>query len=271
MLYTETMRISPYKLVVTDIDGTLVPYRSGRGSLAEIDAFIPDSAKDAIAKLQHAGITVAGITGRTYDQSRDLLSSLGIKGPCVFAGGATVRNLPDGEILYEASLDPAAVESACGTLRSVLGEDHNLELAPAASSNTLYNSIWTYVPDDRLQDVLTALKEIDNIYYVANPRIHTNQYGLVILRKGIDKGSGVRHLMSLLDLSRENVVCVGDGTNDVPMFEECGLAIAMGNSEEILKQSAHHIVSHIDSDGFAEAAELIMERIASAIVQAQDS
>jgi|GEM_PF-5626610 len=55
------MPISSYKLVDTDIDGTLVPYRIGRKSLAEIDAFIPDSAKAAIQKLHRAWVAVAGI------------------------------------------------------------------------------------------------------------------------------------------------------------------------------------------------------------------
>ena len=60
-------------------------------------------------------------------------------------------------------------------------------------------------------------------------------------------------------MGREDVACIGDGANDVPMFEACGLSIAMGNSEEILMQSADHIVSSIDQGGFAEAADYILQ------------
>ena len=253
------MHGSPYKLVVTDIDGTLVRYRTATETLADVDTFMPESTRNAIGDLQSAGIVVAGITGRTYDQSRDLLVSLGMTGPCVFAGGASVRNLPDGEVLYEASLDPHTVEIVCGSLRRVLGENHILELAESASDSTKYNSVWTYVDSARLKEVLAELATIADIYFVAIPRKHTNQSGLVIRRGGIDKGSGVRHLLSLLNMRRENVACIGDGANDVPMFEACGLSIAMGNSEEILKQSADHIVSSIDQDGFAEAADYILQ------------
>jgi 5-amino-6-(5-phospho-D-ribitylamino)uracil phosphatase len=262
------MTHSPYKLVVTDIDGTLVPYRTGGGNLAEIDTYIPNSAKEAIAKLQQAGVIVAGITGRTYDQSKDLLISLGINGPCVFAGGAAVRSLPSGEILYEASLDSITVENVCMRLRNVLGKDHLLELAPSASNSALYNSVWTYVPNDLLQKAYAALDELDDIYYVANPRIHANVSGLVVLRSGINKGSGVRHLMSLLGVERVNVACIGDGANDAPMFEECQLGIAMGNSEDILKRSADYIVSDIDNNGFAEAAEYILKHTAAPTLHA---
>lgn len=250
----------PYKLVVTDIDGTLVRYHTGSESLADVDAFIPESAKKAIGHLQSAGIRVAGITGRTYDQSRDLLVSLGMTGPCVFAGGAAVRNLPDGEVLYEASLDTHTVDVVCSSLRRMLGENHTLELAPSASDAAKYNSVWTYVDNTHLEEVLTELATIKGIYFVANPRKHTDQSGLVVLQGGIDKGSGVRHLLSLLSMEHEDVACIGDGANDVPMFEACGLSIAMGNSEEILKQSADHIVSSIEQDGFAEAVDYILQQ-----------
>jgi hydroxymethylpyrimidine pyrophosphatase-like HAD family hydrolase len=43
------------------------------------------------------------------------------------------------------------------------------------------------------------------------------------------------------------------------MFAECGLGIAMGNGEDILKQQADHIVADITEDGFAEAAEYILQ------------
>jgi hydroxymethylpyrimidine pyrophosphatase-like HAD family hydrolase len=45
------------------------------------------------------------------------------------------------------------------------------------------------------------------------------------------------------------------------MFAECGLGIAMGNGEDILKQQADHIVADIAEDGFAEAAEYILRTV----------
>ena len=253
------MSLSPYKLVVTDIDGTLVNHHRTTETLADVDAFMPASARKAIDRLQSANIPVAGVTGRTYDQSRDLLVSLGMTGPCVFAGGAAVRNLPDGEILYEASLDTQTVELVCETLRRILGKQHILELAPSASDSTKFNSVWTYVDNTRLDEVLAELAAIPNIYFVANPRKHTDQSGLVVLRGDVDKGSGVRHLLSLLNVQREEVACIGDGANDVPMLEACGLGIAMGNGEEILKKSADLVVSDINQDGFAEAVDYILQ------------
>lgn len=255
------MQAPRYTTLITDIDGTLVAHRADLHSLAEADAFIPASTVDAIKRLQSAGVNVASITGRTYDQSRELLVSLGITGPCVFAGGAAVRNLPDGEILYEASMEPPIVKMVCESLRDILGKDHALELAPSASNPSRHNSIWTYVDDDRLDEVMMMLATVDGIYYAATPRKHTGKSGLVVLHGDVSKASGVRHLLSLLGLDREEVACIGDGLNDIPMFEECGLRIAMGNSDEALKKHADHVVADIAQDGFAEGANYILQAV----------
>jgi hydroxymethylpyrimidine pyrophosphatase-like HAD family hydrolase len=249
-----------YKAVITDIDGTLVQYQPSLSNIAEIDALIPESAITAISRLHAAGIAVAAVTGRTYDQSRDLLIKLGISGPCVFAGGATIRDIPSGEILHEASLNPETLRVVCDTLYEALGKDHYLDLAPSVSDNSRFNSVWAIIHKDHTDKVLSKLSVIDNIYHVVNEGAgQADEVGLLVLSGGADKGSGTRSLLSLLGTTRENTACVGDGANDVLMFQECGLSIAMGNGEEVLKQSADHIVSSIDQDGFAEAADYILQ------------
>jgi hydroxymethylpyrimidine pyrophosphatase-like HAD family hydrolase len=249
-----------YKAVITDIDGTLVQYQPSLTNMAEIDALIPESAVRAVTRLHLAGLAVAAVTGRTYEQSRDVLTSLGITGPCVFAGGAAVRDIPSGEILYEASLEPETLTTVCDLLRDVLGGNHRLDLAPSASDASRYNSIWTIVDSARIAEVIDRLSRIDGIYHVVNEGAgQANEVGLLVLQGGVDKGSGTKHLLSLLNVNRDDAVCIGDGANDVLMFAECGLGIAMGNGEDILKQQADHIVADITDDGFAEAAEYILQ------------
>lgn len=260
MLYTTFMSKPHYEAVITDIDGTLVRYQPSLSNMAEIDALIPKSAVKAISRLHLAGVAVAAVTGRTYDQSRELLIKLGISGPCVFAGGATIRDIPSGEILHEASLTPETLRVVCDTLYEALGKDHYLDLAPSASDDSNFNSVWAIIHKDRISEALDKLSAIDNIYHVVNEGAgQADEVGLLVLSGGIDKGSGTRSLLSLLGTTRDNTACVGDGANDVLMFQECGLSIAMGNGEEILKQSADHVVSSIDEDGFAEAADYILQ------------
>jgi hydroxymethylpyrimidine pyrophosphatase-like HAD family hydrolase len=48
---------------------------------------------------------------------------------------------------------------------------------------------------------------------------------------------------------------IGDGGNDVTMFEQAGLSIAMGNAQPAVKAEAHFVTTSNSEDGFAAAVE----------------
>lgn len=58
---------------------------------------------------------------------------------------------------------------------------------------------------------------------------------------GFSKGTMLRELKSLLNLQTDEVMCVGDGANDIAMFREAGLKIAFC-ANEILKKEATHCI-----------------------------
>jgi hypothetical protein len=248
-----------YKALIADIDGTLVQYRPSLSNLAQADALIRQSTIDAVSQLHNSGLKVVAMTGRTFEQSKDILASLGIEGPCAFAGGATIRLIPTGEIIYEASLEPQVVNKVCDVLFAILGNNYPIERAPAQKNIGLFNSLWVIVDKQKLAEINHQLTSIDEIYFVVNDGAgDDSQSGVLVLHKSASKGSATKKLQSLLTVSKQETSCVGDGANDVPMFNECGLAIAMGNGEEILKKSADFIVSNIEDDGFSEAVNYIL-------------
>ncbi|MDN5275872.1 MAG: hydrolase [Candidatus Saccharibacteria bacterium] len=247
------------KAVVSDIDGTLVQYCPDLSGLDEADALIAASTIDAISRLHQNGLIVAGVTGRTYEQSRDVLTRLGITGPCVFAGGATIRDLPSGEILYEASLAPHTLIAVKAILLEILGDDYPLDIAPSAKDPNSYNSVWAIVERTKIAIIAEQLAALNDIYHVVNDGAgKQDEVGLLVLQAGVDKGSATKRLLSLLALEKTEVACIGDGANDVLMFEQCGVTFAMGNGEQSLKDQANYIVSDIDKDGFAEAVDIIL-------------
>lgn len=52
-----------------------------------------------------------------------------------------------------------------------------------------------------------------------------------ITPNGIDKKAGITYLGQLLDIPAEEMVAVGDGVNDYPMFEYAGLAAGVNVKE----------------------------------------
>ena len=59
---------------------------------------------------------------------------------------------------------------------------------------------------------------------------------LEITAKGANKGGMVRHLAQLLHIRRENVCCVGDHANDIPMLEFAGMPFAPANAIESVRR-----------------------------------
>ena len=59
---------------------------------------------------------------------------------------------------------------------------------------------------------------------------------LEITAKGANKGGMVRRLAQLLHIRRENVCCVGDHANDIPMLEFAGMSFAPANAIESVRR-----------------------------------
>ena len=71
----------------------------------------------------------------------------------------------------------------------------------------------------------------------------------------IDKGSAVRYLAELFKSSTRRFIAIGDSYNDIPMLSECGLAIAMGNAPNEVKDSSDLIAPNVEKHGLKTAIE----------------
>ena len=67
------------------------------------------------------------------------------------------------------------------------------------------------------------------------------------------KGLGIRKLLEYLKISSNETIGIGDGINDLPMFENVGYRIAMGNAFDEVKIVADMVTDDNNSDGVANA------------------
>jgi hydroxymethylpyrimidine pyrophosphatase-like HAD family hydrolase len=54
------------------------------------------------------------------------------------------------------------------------------------------------------------------------------------------------------------VATIGDGENDIAMFEQAGLSIAMGNAGPNVRAKADLVTASCNDDGFAKAMERLL-------------
>ena len=56
-------------------------------------------------------------------------------------------------------------------------------------------------------------------------------------------------------INKEEVIAFGDSLNDLPMFEEAGISVAMENGDLLVKEKADYVTSSNAEDGIAKAIE----------------
>lgn len=104
------------------------------------------------------------------------------------------------------------------------------------------------------QDVRSALEKYPDLR-AAYTGIYVEVYS-----KDASKGRALAELARHLNIRKEEIACIGDGENDLSMFEAAGLRIAMGNAVEDLKKQADHVTDSNARDGAAKAVEWILKR-----------
>lgn len=254
-------------LVVSDVDGTLVTD----------DKRLTPAAIAAVRRLGAAGIGFTLASSRPPIGLRPLAEALDLRLPLGTFNGSTVCT-PDLRPISER-LIPEAVARAAATRLDAAGIDvwvfadgaWNLRNPEAPYTDLERRTLQTephVVPDlsallgraakivgvsrdhaglARLEEALAA--ELDG-----RAAVHCSQpYYLDVTPPGIDKGSFVADLGRQLGIPRERIATLGDAANDVALFRESGLSIAMGNAAPAVQRAASAVTADNNEDGFARA------------------
>ncbi len=78
-------------------------------------------------------------------------------------------------------------------------------------------------------------------------------YYTEIAKKNTNKWTAIEYLLKKLNISKEEVMAIGDNANDKEMVEKAGLGVAMGNSMLSANQIGDIVVSDNNGNGVAEA------------------
>jgi len=79
--------------------------------------------------------------------------------------------------------------------------------------------------------------------------IELNRDDVMIMPKGVDKGSGIAKAAEIYGINRKNLACIGDAENDLKMFGVAGVKVAVANALDVLKDGADVVCSEPYGDG----------------------
>lgn len=76
--------------------------------------------------------------------------------------------------------------------------------------------------------------------YLEKKKNEKNYYA-DINNRNTNKGEGIKKFLELFNIPKNESLCFGDYINDIDMFNECGVKVAMANASEELKQKADFV------------------------------
>ncbi len=257
-------------LIAIDIDGTLV----------HDDGYLSPAVVKEVQRVSALGHEVVIATGRSAANAIPVIKDVGfINGHAVCSNGAvTVEVDPQdaqgyrpieiitfdpSEVLTQliASLPDAhfAVEDVDGTYRFhkpfptyALGEQ-NIETPLDELMHHPVSRVVVLSPEHDVDDFLHLVTKVG---------LHSVSYAigytawLDIAPSGVTKASALEKIREQRGVLPHQVVVLGDGRNDIPMFEWAiaggGLAFAMGQAPEDVKLAASATTAAVEEDGVAE-------------------
>jgi Cof subfamily protein (haloacid dehalogenase superfamily) len=258
---------TPIRLVVSDIDGTLV----------RNDKTLSQANRDAIRALEADGVAVTLISSRPPSGMLWLAGILGITRPLgAFNGGTMVD--PDGTIRFAhrlAAADAAAMLRLIGEygvtpwvfadgawFTSDPGNRHGVRERRASCLEPVLRSDFTELGAriDKIvavSDDSAVLRRLEAEAIAAiGPRAtiaRSQPYYLDITHPLANKGDGIATLTKAAGLDLTQVAALGDMPNDLPMFARAGLSVAMGQAPAEVQAAADATAATNEEDGVADA------------------
>ncbi len=271
--------INPIRLIIADIDGTLL---DDGGGLPELNLL-------ALKACRAEGVRICLATGRRWTTCKKMLDRLALHefiDFCILNNGMIIRDLRTGEELHSAVFPEASIFATLSALNAVgldpvvLTHEENRDVKDVLFRNdSLLNSDFVsknaaqseQVTDweaglagRRVVELLMVgreadLREAENA--LRSVQLETSilknsfyiEYMLEITPLGINKLTGSQRLLRHLGLTEEEALVIGDSGNDLEMIRHMPVSVAMENGCAPVKAAARHLAPPNGQGGFGHA------------------
>ena len=259
-------------IIMTDIDGTLVTDQKQ----------ILDCDREAIDRFRKGGGTFTLATGRGYSMAKPIADRIALDVPAVIFNGSAVYDFSQDKFLWHSSLESSAKQ----VLKDILAhfpdmgcevlcaEDvyvpsmNEIERQHLAIENVTpiicevddISGDWLKVllayPPSQMQTLIDFVHEHTN--YMNNCHwVRSEIHYFEMLPEGVNKGSGFKRLLDILNRPDAFTVGVGDYNNDIELIRDAKLGVAVASAQEAAKEAADLIVCDNNSGAVSELINYI--------------
>ena len=262
------------KLIVSDIDGTLIPDGSGAGILN------PEYFS-VIRELAKRGITFAACSGRQYVSVYKVFEPVADDIFFICEGGGFVSN-GQRETLYSAVIDPDTARELIRDARKIPQLDVMVAGIKRSYCRSADSELYRWMVNDYgfdIEGVPTMDEGVDDdvlkvsLYHRDSAEALTKDWFVPKWEKRVKtvlagiqwldcvspdsgKGNAVAFLQGYLGVQPEETYVFGDNQNDMEMFAY-GRSFAVAGAREEVKEAADEICGPMEEDGVLQVLKNI--------------
>jgi hypothetical protein len=256
------------KMIATDIDGTILNWGEG---------FSP-AVKSCIKTLTKNDVKVVLVTGRMHSSAIHVAKDLGLTTPIISYQGGLIKDF-QGHTLYQQNLnsnyakeiikwarennvhinlyidDKLYVENDNDIIKFYVDGKH-IDYTVCSFDDLKIDNVNKILAIDinDADKVTDWVEELKNKYpdlYIVKSTPYFCEIGSAEAKKSL----GVEFLCKLWNLSKDEVLTIGDQNNDIDLIQAGGIGVAMGNGTPELRECADFITDTVQNDGFVKAVE----------------
>lgn len=276
-----TERLKNLKLIVSDLDGTLLRNNGEVGI----------ETKNLIRQLQDRNVIFALATGRLHSGVIGIARELSISAPIISLDGSMIKNTTDDSIVYESFVKTKHVKRALNfaeerLLNIVLCHDEAIYYTSNNPNMKMlsdrygakYKEVSSYNDYiDRTLEVVLFSDTANSMKYVRDRFLFPISIGcsvsyyksnrlpnisfLEIRRSGSTKGKGMQRLLKYLKIIPYETAVLGDWYNDISLFETNAFKVAPSNAIPEIKRRADMVTPKSNNE---EGIALFLKKVIKA-------
>jgi Cof subfamily protein (haloacid dehalogenase superfamily) len=281
------VKLSPLagvRLVALDLDGTLLPSSK----------ILTDRAVGVLADVRAAGIDVTLATGKGWNHTRRYAEELGLTAPLVALEGAYVARAAaagraeGGDALASRTLPASTLRAVHDAVRGVdvgffychdrwrtqvhrrleswlpqirIWDPHvDVVDAPASGDDDAPHAAFVFHLIGRPAEIAEAKNRVAALGLPDVEFFHAEFWNghdqLHVRPAGVEKRTGLTHVLEHLGVAPSQMLAAGDWWNDVGMLRMAGVAVAPANAVEGVRDVAHHVTEQsCEDDGVVRFLE----------------
>ena len=251
------------KMIVVDLDGTLLNINGGCSR----------KSKKYLEKLKDMGYVIVIATGRVLSDAINVTDGASFANYVISDGGAIVYDMDENRIVDIKKIDMDEVRRVFDIYSSDIDYitmcdmyyynrygDNNTRI-DLFYDRKIYDIDKFILDSEGIFHIIVRFKDIslidryckmldsDKIDVLVMQDSFATSRWIEIFSEGVSKYNAIKVISDIEEIDNKDIICFGDGRNDIDMIKNCGVGVAMGNALDVVKDVSDYVTISHNDDG----------------------